>query len=154
MRHLVRSKLRHVGIALLVLLGGVIGFPTSSVSAEFTHRLFRNKLTFHFPCVCRSSGATEVRIAAASWVKFAVLQWLALKLDSNWRHCRNPNLSLCSRSADTKTNIQPLRSGSLCVETCLYVTAVTRRFPLARSGDVCYMSHVSANRKKNFRHLH
>jgi hypothetical protein len=61
----VRSKLRQFGIALLVLLGGVKGFPTSSVvSAEFTHRMFRNKLTFHFPCICRSPGATEVWIAA------------------------------------------------------------------------------------------
>jgi hypothetical protein len=100
-----------------------MAFPTSSVvSAEFTHRMFRNKLTFHFPCICRSPGATEVRIAAVSWVRFAVLQWLAVKLVGNWRHCRHSNLSLCLRCANTKTNLPPFCSGSLCVETCLYVT--------------------------------
>jgi len=117
------SKLRRVGTALLVLLGGVMGFPASSVvSAEFTHRMFRNKLTSHFPCICRSPGATEVRIAAVSWVRFAVWQWLAVKLFGNWRHCRHSNLSLCSRCANTKKNAPPFCSVPLCVETCLYVT--------------------------------
>ena len=47
---MVRSKLRQVGTALLVLLGGVMDFPNSTVvSAEFTHGMFRNKLTLHFP---------------------------------------------------------------------------------------------------------
>jgi hypothetical protein len=65
----VKSKLRQVGIALLVLLGGVMGFLNSSVvSAELTHGMFRKKLTFHFPCIriCRSPGATEVQMTAVS----------------------------------------------------------------------------------------
>ena len=70
--HRAQVSHRDVNAGRLVLpclyyLEGVIGFPTcSDVSAEFTHRLFRNKLTFHFPCICRSPGATEVRIVAAS----------------------------------------------------------------------------------------